>query len=138
MEHLLAIWQESRRSGEQDGAAKRSLQERILTVQVLMQRVPHAELRERVRVTTLYLPLCPPGDTRSWEEQRVDRIYLCADAIACLGAYLRGEPLPRPAERVTQVRGVWPFMEAGTDRDTFIWESEESPRQPVDTSPEPA
>ncbi|MEU3693814.1 hypothetical protein [Streptomyces narbonensis] len=31
MEHLLAIWHEARRSGEQDGTAKRSLQERILT-----------------------------------------------------------------------------------------------------------
>ncbi|MFB7397688.1 MULTISPECIES: hypothetical protein [unclassified Streptomyces] len=51
MENLLAIWREARRSGVQDANAKRSLQERILTVQVLMQRVPHAELRERVRVT---------------------------------------------------------------------------------------
>ncbi|MFD5558148.1 hypothetical protein ACFWIA_30460 [Streptomyces sp. NPDC127068] len=138
LEHLLAIWHGARRSGEQDSAAKRSLQERILTVQVLMQRVPHAELRERVRVTTLYLPLSPPDDTRSWEEQRVDRIFLCADAVACLGAYLRGEPLPHPTERVTQIKGTWPFMGAGTDRDTFIWESEDSPRQPANTSPEPA
>ncbi|MFE5861704.1 hypothetical protein ACFQ77_14275 [Streptomyces virginiae] len=137
MEHLLAIWHEARRSGEQDGAAKRSLQERILTVQILMQRVPHAELRERVRVTTLYLPLSPPDDTRSWEEQRVDRIFLCADAVACLGAHLRGESLPRPTERVTQIRGTWPFMEAGTDRDTFIWESEDSPQHPANTLLEP-
>jgi hypothetical protein len=87
-----------------------------------------AALRERVRVDTLFLPLSPPGDKRSWEERRVDRIYLCADAIASLGAYLRGEPLPPPTEGVTKVRDIWPFAEAGSERDTFIWEPEESSR----------
>ncbi|MDI5971064.1 hypothetical protein POF50_017220 [Streptomyces sp. SL13] len=126
MEYLLAVWRDARRAGEEDEVAGRLLQERVLAVQILMQRVPHAGLRERVRIDTLFLPLSPPGDTRSWEVQRVDRIFLCADAIAALGAYLRGEPLPPPAERVTKMRDTWPFWEVGTDRDTFIWESEDA------------
>lgn len=125
MGHLLAVWRDTRRAGQEDEAAKHQLQERALAVQVLMQRVPHAGLRERIRADVLFLPLSPPGDARSWEEQRVDRIYLCADAIASLGAYLRGEPLPPPTEQVTKVRGIWPFVDIGTDRDTFIWDAEE-------------
>jgi hypothetical protein len=124
MEHLLAIWRDARRAGREDEAARRLLHERVIAVQVLMQRVPLAGLRERIRVDTLSLALSPPGDTRSWEERRVDRIFVCADAIASLGAYLREEPLPSPAGRVVEVRGLWPFTEAGTDKDAFIWESE--------------
>jgi hypothetical protein len=87
-----------------------------------MQRVPDADLRARVRENCLLMPLSLPDDTRSWEERRIDRIYLCRDAIACLGAYLRGEEMPPRPGRVDEICALWPI--SGSERNTFFFEPE--------------
>lgn len=110
---------------EEAQAAARLLHERVLNVQIVMQRVPDAELRDRVREDTLLMPLSPPGDTRTRQERRVDIMLLCADAIACLGAYLRSEALPLRVERVGAIRALWPFSDMGSDQETFIYEGED-------------
>ncbi|MFG2884875.1 hypothetical protein ACGFYV_21735 [Streptomyces sp. NPDC048297] len=122
---LLEIERDARRSGPNDEARKRLLHERILAIQVLMQRVPDSSLRDRVRENCLLMPLSLPDDTRTWEQRRVDRIHLSRDATACLGAYLRGEPIPPrtvPVERIRTHQTPWP---AGLTGDTFFWEAED-------------
>ncbi|MGW2618674.1 hypothetical protein [Streptomyces sp. NPDC001500] len=121
---LLEIQRDVRRAGPLDDARQQSIHERVLHVQVLMQRVPDAALRTRVREDTLFMPLAPPGDTRSSQERRVDIMLLCADAIACLGAYLRTEPLPPPAERLRTLRSLWPFDDIDPDGNTFMYEAD--------------
>ncbi|MER6560562.1 hypothetical protein ABT300_23065 [Streptomyces sp. NPDC001027] len=122
---LFEIQRDARRAGPDSDTRRVALHERVLNIQVLMQRVPDAALRDRVREAALFLPLSPAGDTRTWEERRVDRMYLCADAIACLGAYLRGEPMPARVSRISEIRTLWPHPDIGSDRDSFIYESEE-------------
>ncbi|MDX3854008.1 hypothetical protein [Streptomyces sp. AK02-01A] len=122
---LFEVQREARRVTPEDQARSRLLHERMLTVQVLMQRVPDADLRTRVREDTFLMPLSPPDDTRTRQERRVDILYLSADAIACLGANLRGEPIPPRTDRVEALPDLWPFFQIGSDRDTFIYEAEE-------------
>lgn len=122
---LFEVQRDARRAGPDNEARRHLLHERVLNVQVLMQRVPDADLRTRVREDTFFMPLLPSGDSRTWEERRVDRMYLCADAIACLGARLRGEPMPRRTDRVEAMRALWPFSDVGSDRETFIYEAED-------------
>lgn len=121
---LLEVQRDARRAGPLDDARQRLLHERVLHVQVLMQRVPDAALRTRVREDTLFMPLAPPDDTRTSQERRADTMLLCADAIACLGAYLRTEPLPPPTERLQTLRNLWPFDDIGSDRSTFMYEAD--------------
>lgn len=121
---LLEVQRDARRAGPLDEARQQLLHERALHVQVLMQRVPDAALRTRVREATLLMPLAPPGDTRTSQERRVDIMLLCADAIACLGAYLRAEPLPPPAERLQTLRNLWPFDDIGSIGNAFMYEAD--------------
>ncbi|MEV6297729.1 hypothetical protein AB0M41_47085 [Streptomyces sp. NPDC051896] len=121
---LLEVQRDARRAGPLDEARQQLLHERVLHVQVLMQRVPDAALRTRVREDTLFMPLAPPGDTRTSQERRADIMLLCADAIACLGAYLRTEPLPPPAERLQTLRSLWPFGDIGPEESAFMYEAD--------------
>ncbi|MGW7668209.1 hypothetical protein ACWGJX_13900 [Streptomyces sp. NPDC054775] len=124
MAELLEIQRDARRAGALDEARQQLLHERVLHVQILMQRVPDAALRTRVRQDTLFMPLAPPDDTRTSQERRADILLLCADAIACLGAYLRTEPLPPPAGRLQALRSLWPFDDIGSDEIAFIYEAD--------------
>ncbi|MGW5970025.1 hypothetical protein [Streptomyces sp. NPDC055186] len=121
---LLKVQRDARRAGPLDEARQQLLHERVLHVQVLMQRVPDAVLRTRVREDTLFMPLAPPDDTRTSQERRVDIMLLCADAIACLGAYLRTEPLPPPAEGIQALRSLWPFDDIDPDGSVFMYEAD--------------
>ncbi|MGW2885181.1 hypothetical protein ACWDDN_07395, partial [Streptomyces griseoruber] len=121
---LLEIQRDARRAGPLDEVRQKLLHERVLHVQVLMQRVPDAALRTRVRDDTLFMPLSPPGDTRTDQQRRVDIMFLSADAIACLGAYLRAEPLPSPAERVQTLGSLWPFNDIGSNESAFMYEAD--------------
>ncbi|MFF3515467.1 hypothetical protein [Streptomyces sp. NPDC002573] len=121
---LLEVQRDARRAGPLDEDRMHRLHERVLHVQVLMQRVPDAALRTRVRDDTLFMPLAPPEDTRTSQERRADIMLLCADAIACLGAYLRTEPLPTPAERLQTLRNLWPFDDISSDGNAFMCEAD--------------
>ncbi|WP_030257067.1 hypothetical protein [Streptomyces violens] len=122
---LFEIQRDARRAGPDSETRRQQLHERVLNIQVLMQRVPDAGLRDRVREASFFLPLSPAGDTRSREERRVDSMYLCADAIACLGAYLRAEAMPARTGRVEEIRALWPFPDIGSDGETIIYEAED-------------
>ncbi|MEV0598566.1 hypothetical protein AB0I82_04580 [Streptomyces sp. NPDC050315] len=117
---LFEVQRDARRAGPMDSARERQLHERVLNVRVLLQHVPDAALRSRVQEDTFLMPLDPPGDTRTKQERRADIMLLSADAIACLGAYLRGEPLPPRADRVTAVRALWPLPDFGSDADPVV------------------
>ncbi|GAB7109879.1 hypothetical protein JCM4814A_81940 [Streptomyces phaeofaciens JCM 4814] len=121
---LLEVQRDARRAGPLDEARQLLLHERVLHVQVLMQRVPDAALRSRVRENTLLMPLSPPEDTRTSQERRVDIMLLCADAIACLGAYLRAEPPPPPVERLQTLRRLWPFDGIAPEESVFMYEAD--------------
>ncbi|WP_405624904.1 hypothetical protein OG933_01570 [Streptomyces sp. NBC_00016] len=121
---LLEIERDARRAGPHDNARSHLLHERILSIQVLMQRVPDAGLRDRVRENYLLMPLYLPDDTRTWEQRRVDRIHLCRDAIACLGAYLRGEAMPPRTNPVGEIRALWHSSDIGSETDMFFYEPE--------------
>ncbi|MEU8837213.1 hypothetical protein [Streptomyces sp900116325] len=122
---LFEIQRDARRAGPDSETRRHQLHERVLNIQVLMQRVPDAALRDWVREATVFMPLSPAGDTRTWEDRRVDRMYLCADAIAALGAYLRVESTPARVGRVEAIRALWPFPDIGSDRETIFWEAED-------------
>ena len=122
---LLEIERDARRAGPNDEARKHLLHERTLCIQVLMQRVPDVGLRDRVRGDCLLMPLSLPDDTRTWEQRRADRIHLCRDAIACLGAYLRGEAMPPRTGQVEEIRTIWPYSDISLERDMFFYEAEE-------------
>ncbi|MFH9677381.1 hypothetical protein ACH4L5_34640 [Streptomyces sp. NPDC017405] len=119
---LLEIERDARRAGPDDEARARLLHERILSIQVLLQRVPDTYLRDRVTDSCLLMPLHPPQDTRTWEQRRVDRIHLCRDAVACLGAYLRGEVTPSPTEPIIRILTLFPHIGKGT----FFFEAEDA------------
>ncbi len=126
---LFEVQRDARRAtpqetGEEGQQRSRLLHDRVLKVQLLMQRVPDAGLRMRVREDTFFMLLSPPDDTRTRQERRVDIIELCGDAVACLGAYLRDEPIPPRTERVESLRALWPQFQHDVDSNYFIWESE--------------
>jgi hypothetical protein len=85
------------------------------TVQLHAQWLPDAELRARLMSNALYASIGPQGDQRSPSEVRSDAMLACGDSVACLGAFLRSEALPRRSPEVEAVIGRWP---AGKD---FHW-----------------
>lgn len=121
---LLEIERDARRAGPDDDTRSHLLHERILTIQVLMQRLPDAGLRDRVRENCLLMPLSLPDDTRTWEQRRVDRIHLCRDAVTCLGAYLRGEATPPRTNPVREIRTLWRSSDISSEKDMFFYEAE--------------
>ncbi len=52
-------------------------------------------------------------------------IHLCRDAIACLGAYLRGgEAMPPRTSPVGEIRALWHSSDIGSEKDMFFYEPE--------------
>lgn len=68
-------------------------------------------------MNALYTQVGPVGDSRSDVERRSDGMALCADSIACIGAFLRSEPLPTRDPFANQVLARWP---EGRELHTFI------------------
>ena len=95
----------------------RTLARHHATIQLHSQWLPDAELRSRLGTNALYTQVGPAGDTRSDVEHRGDGMALCADSIACLGAYLRSEELQERAAAAEQVIARWP---EGQDAATFV------------------
>ncbi|MEU3761338.1 hypothetical protein [Streptomyces albogriseolus] len=108
---------------------RRALQHHHATIQLHSQWLPDAELRSRLTVNALYTQIGPVGDSRSGIERRGHGMALCADSIACLGAFLRSEALPVRDAYVDQILARWP---EGRELHTFIVsgppvESDETP-----------
>ncbi|MFB9539739.1 MULTISPECIES: hypothetical protein [Streptomyces] len=101
------------------------LHDRIAKVQVLLHSIPDAKLRTRVREDTFYMPLSPPDDRRTGSERRVAIIDLCADAVACLGAFLRDEEMPARSAGVENTRNLWPEWKHKDDSYFYMWESDD-------------
>lgn len=87
------------------------------TVQLHSQWLPHAELRSRLNVNALLTEIGPTGDTRCDVERRAHGMTLCADSIACLGAFLRSEAIPGRGAAAEEVLARWP---EGQHLHTFI------------------
>ncbi len=103
----------------------RLLHDRIAKVQVLLHSIPDVKLRTRVREDTFYMPLSPPDDRRTGSERRVAIIDLCADAVACLGAFLRDEEMPARSAGVENTRNLWPEWKHKDDSYFYMWESDD-------------
>ncbi|MFN1193237.1 hypothetical protein ACK03K_33790 [[Kitasatospora] papulosa] len=116
----------ARTSDEQEWQERlRRLHDRIVRVQVLLHSIPDSRLRTRVREDTFYMPLSPPDDIRTGSERRVAIIDLCADAVACLGAFLRDEGLPPRSAGVESTRNLWPEWKHNDDSHFYMWEPDD-------------
>ncbi|MFJ9089773.1 hypothetical protein ACIRL3_45890 [Streptomyces sp. NPDC102384] len=119
---LLALQQLLRRGAHTASEEERSEYQRIrlhhhATVQLHSQWLPDAELRARLTSNALYASIGPQGDQRSTSEVRSDAMLACADSVACLGAFLRSESLPRRSPEVEAVISRWP---EGKDFHSYI------------------
>ncbi|WP_055567764.1 hypothetical protein [Streptomyces atriruber] len=87
------------------------------TVQLHAQWLPDAGLRARLTSNALYASIGPQGDQRSHSEIRSDAMLACADSVACIGAFLRSEALPRRSPEIEAVISRWP---EGKEFHTYI------------------
>ncbi|MFD5078211.1 hypothetical protein [Streptomyces sp. NPDC058371] len=77
-------------------------------VQLFSQWLPDGELRTRLSVNALYTQVGPVDDSRNDVQRRGDGMILCMDSIACLGAFLRFEPIPQRETATLEVLARWP------------------------------
>ncbi|MFB7609828.1 hypothetical protein [Streptomyces gardneri] len=73
-------------------------------ISIAMQRVPSYELRVRVDIDTSIIFGLPPTESESAFTRNME---VCRDAEWCLGAYLRGEPLPSLMPTVAKAHAEW-------------------------------
>lgn len=74
-------------------------------INLLMQRVPDADVRQRVCEAVALSYLFPRGTPHiSSSEWQIYAMCMSSDAVECLGAYLREEPLPPRPEKVAEAR----------------------------------
>ncbi|MFF3459718.1 hypothetical protein ACFYXH_36565 [Streptomyces sp. NPDC002730] len=70
------------------------MQDRRERIELAMLRVPDAPLRLRILVDIRMIYTLPTETSAAASHRRDARI--CSDALECLGAYRRGEPIPEP------------------------------------------
>lgn len=92
----------------------RRLREHLSVVLIDGQWLSDSQLRRRLQENAAFVNMSPPGDTRSSVEKRADAMLLCADSIACLGAYVREEPMPSRLRDTEDVLARWPKMRSAT------------------------
>ncbi|GAP53240.1 uncharacterized protein SAZU_8121 [Streptomyces azureus] len=119
---LLVMQQNLRRgaydvTGDEVHEYNRARSRHHATVQLHSQWLPDAELRTRLGINALYTQIGPAGDPRSDVQRRADGMSLCLDSIACLGAFLRSEPIPQRDAATLEVLARWP---QGQSMDRFI------------------
>jgi membrane-bound lytic murein transglycosylase len=114
---ILAELYEIQRKARQaaDGLAEADREERyraqhdsVAQITLTVQAVPDEVLRVRIQENVFFVLLNPPEDSRTERERRMDTMWLCADSVECLGAYLREEPLPEQNDRVVELYERFP------------------------------
>ncbi|WP_030298957.1 hypothetical protein [Streptomyces katrae] len=81
------------------------MQDRRQRIEIAILRVPDTRLRLRIQLDIGMIYTLPTETSASASHSRDTRI--CDDALDCLGAYQRGEPIPEPNHAVQAAFQSW-------------------------------
>jgi hypothetical protein len=89
-----AFWRSETLSTQKKIKRFNLMQDRRERIEIAMLRVPDAPLRLRILLDIRMIYALPTETSAEASHNRDTRI--CSDALECLGAYQRGDPIPEP------------------------------------------